>query len=209
MDTMEYQVERFGAQSPWQTTYISGLLEHRDPPATTTTTCTDSNPDSVIGSTSIQFRPPVVTYKGKSSLRTQPTTPSITTSRQQQLARLQGEKEAALAQVKRLQSQQTACTSFLKRTAAHVQNTATSAAKQNNQLATHVDLQLDEIKAHIRGALTTAQENFQAIYSNTNYAYNRGREWHTAYERRFASIKEMLGQRELRPLMPQPERSQV
>ena len=65
-DTTEYQVEHFGAQSPWQPTQLSGLLEHRDPPVTTTTTSTDSNPDTVIGSTSLQFRPPVGTYKGKS-----------------------------------------------------------------------------------------------------------------------------------------------
>ena len=99
-DTTEYQVERFGAQSQWQPTQLSALLQHRDPLATTTTTSTDSNPDTVIGSTSIQFRPPVGTYKGKSPQRTQTTTPSITTSMQQQVAQLQAEKEAVLAQVK-------------------------------------------------------------------------------------------------------------
>ena len=65
-DTTAYQVERFGAQTPWQPTQLLRLLEHRDPPATTTTTSTHSNPDTVIGSTSIQFRPLVGTYKGKS-----------------------------------------------------------------------------------------------------------------------------------------------
>ena len=83
-----------------------------------------------------------------------------------------------------------------------MQNTATSAANQNNQLATHVDSQLDEIKALILEAQITAHENFQRIHSNINYLYNRGREWNTAYERRFASIEESLGQLELRPLMP-------
>ena len=58
---------------------------------------------------------------------------------QQQLARLQAEKEAALAQVNRLQSQQSASTSFFQRTAADVQNTASSATNQNTQLATDVD----------------------------------------------------------------------
>ena len=53
MDTTKYQVQRFGAQSPWPPTQISGLLEHKDPPRTTTTTSTDSNLDTVIGSTSI------------------------------------------------------------------------------------------------------------------------------------------------------------
>ena len=102
MHTTDYEVERFGAQSPWPQTQISGLLEHRNPPMTTTTTSTDSNSDTVIGSTSIQFRPPAVTYKGKSPQRTRTTTTSISTSMQQQLARLQAETEAALAQVKRL-----------------------------------------------------------------------------------------------------------
>ena len=41
-----------------------------------------------------------------------------------------------------------------------------------------------------------------------NYLYNRGREWDTAYEGLFASIEERLGQLELHPLMPQPERLQ-
>ena len=175
-DTTEFQVERFGAQSPWQPTQLSGLLEHRDPPVTTTNTSTHSNPDTVISSTSIQFRPPVGTYKGKSPQRTQTTTPSITTSMPQQLRRLQAEKEVALAQVKGLQSQQSASTSLLQRTAADVQNTASSAATPNSQLATHVDTQFDEIKALILGAQTTAQENFQCIHSNINYVYNRGRE---------------------------------
>ena len=208
-DTTEYQVERFVAQSPWQPTQLTGLLEHRDPRATMTTTSTDSNPATVIGSTSIQFRPPVGTYNGKSPQRTQTTTSSITTSIQRQLAQLQVEKEAALAQVKRLQTQQSSNTSFLQRTAADVQNTASSTANQNSQLATHVDTQLDEIKALILGAQTTAQDNCQRIHININYLYNRGREWNTAYERRFSSIAERLGQLELRPLMPQPERPQV
>ena len=101
---------------------------------------------------------------------------------QQQLARLQAEKEAALAQVRRLQSQQSASTSFLQRTAADVQNTATSAANQHNQLATHVDSQLDEIKALILGVQTTAEENLQRMHMNINYLYNRGRKWNTAYK---------------------------
>ena len=74
---------------------------------------------------------------------------------------------------------------------------------------THVDTQLDQIMALILRAQTTAQENLQRIHTNINYRYNRGREWHTAYERRFASIEERLGQLELRPLMPQPERPQI
>ena len=61
-DTTVYQVERFGAQSLWQPTQLSGLLEHRAAPTTTTTTSTDSNPDTVIGSTSVQFRPTGGTY---------------------------------------------------------------------------------------------------------------------------------------------------
>ena len=174
MDTTEYQVERFGAQSPWQPTQLPGLLEHRDPPATTTTISTNSNSDTVIGSTSIPFRLPVGTHKGQSAQQTQTPTPSITTNMQQQVARLQVEKEAALAEVKRLQLPPTASTSFLQRTAADVQNTAASAGNQHNPLATHVDLHLNDIKARILGAQSTAQENFQCIHRNINYLYKRG-----------------------------------
>ena len=103
-DTTEYQVKRFGTQSPWQPTQLSVLLEHRDPPTTTTTISTDSNSDTVIRSTSVQFRPTVGTHQGKSPQRTQTTTPLISASMQQQLAGLQAQTEAGLAQVKRLQS---------------------------------------------------------------------------------------------------------
>ena len=77
-----------------------------------------------------------------------------------------------------------------------MQNTATSAGNQNTSLATHVDLQLDEIKALVLGDPSTAQENFQLIESNINYLYMQGRAWNTAYECRFASIPQMLGQLE-------------
>ena len=160
----------------------------------------------VIGSISIQFRPPVGTYESKSPQRTPTTTQSITTSRQQQLAQLQADKEEALALVKRLQSHQTASTSFLQHTAADVQNTATSATNLHNQLPTHVDWQLDEIKALILSAQTTAHEQVQHIHSNINYLYNRGGEWNNPYEERFSSNDERLGQLKLSPLMPQPER---
>ena len=73
---------------------------------------------------------------------------------QQRLPRLQAEKEAALAQVNRLQSQQSPSTTLLQCTAADVQNTASSATNQTNQLATHVDTQFDDIKALILVAQT-------------------------------------------------------
>ena len=209
MDTTEYPIEGFRARSPSQPTQLSGLLEHRDSSTTTTTTSSDRNSDTDIGSTYMQFRRPAATYEGKSPQRTQTTTPSISTSMQQHLARLQAEKEAALTQVKRLQSPQSASTSLLQCTAADVQNTASSSANQNSQLATHVDTQLNEIKALILGAQTTAQESFQRIDSNINYLYNRGRQYNTAHDQRFASIEERLGKLELRPLMPHSERPQV
>ena len=168
MDTTEYQGERFGTQSLWQPTQISGLIGHRDPRTTPTTTSTDSDPDTVIGCTSIQLDSAGATYKGKPPQRTETTTPSISASMQQQLARLLAEKEAALAPVKRLASQQSASTSFLQRTAADNQNTASSATNPTNQLATHVDSQLDEIKAPILGARTSAQKGFECFHSNIN-----------------------------------------
>ena len=61
MDTTEYQVEPFGAQTPCQPIQISGQLEDRDPHTTTTITSTTSKADTVIRSTSIQFRLPAAT----------------------------------------------------------------------------------------------------------------------------------------------------
>ena len=90
-----------------------------------------------------------------------------------------------------------------------MQNSATSAGNQNNQLATHVDLELNDIKAFILGAQTSAQKDFESIHSNIDYLCNGGRKWKTPYERRLAGIEERLGQVELRTLMPRPERRQV
>ena len=87
---------------------------------------------------------------------------------QQQLVRLQAESEAYLVQVNRIPSQQSASTSFLQHTAADGQNTATSRTNQTNQVATHVDAQLDEIKDLILDAQTTAQQDFEDIHSNIN-----------------------------------------
>ena len=98
-DTTQDQLELFVVHCLWQQTQMSGLLEHRNPPTTTTTTSTQSNPNTVIGGTSILFRSPVGTYKGNWPQRTQTTTASISTSMQQQLARLQAEKVAALGHV--------------------------------------------------------------------------------------------------------------
>ena len=102
---------------------------------------------------------------------------------QQQLARLQAEKESALAQVNLLQSHQSACTSFLQGTAADVPNTATAATNQTNQLATHVHTQRNELQALILDAQTSAQTDFERINSNINYPYNRVPEWNTTYTR--------------------------
>ena len=76
-------------------------------------------------------------------------------------------------------------------------------------MATYVDSQLDQIKAIILGAQTSAQKDFDRIYSNINDLYNRVRGWNTAYKRRFASIEESLGQLEPSPLMPQAESPQA
>ena len=91
---------------------------------------------------------------------------------QQQLARMQAEKEAGHTQVKHLQSQQCASPSLLQRTAADVQNTATSTTNQTNQLPTDVDTQLDEIQTVIPIAQTSAQKDLERSHSNINYLNN-------------------------------------
>ena len=90
-----------------------------------------------------------------------------------------------------------------------MQNTASSATNNNPQLGMQVHLQLYEPKVLIVGALTTAEENEQRIYSNIYNLYKRGQELNTGYERWFRSIQQRLGQLKLYLLMEQPAHRQA
>lgn len=128
---------------------------------------------------------------------------------QHQLVRLQAEKETALAHVKCLQAQHPASISFLQGTVADVQNTATHANNQTNQWATHVDSQLNELKARIVEGQASPQKDFERIHRNIYYLCNRAQESNAVYRRQFPSIEKRHGQLKLHPLMQEPERPQV
>ena len=82
----------------------------------------------MIHSVPLQFQPQ--RHKGKAPVRSQGPTPRNAEFQglRAQLQQLQQEKEAALAQVQKLQNQQAVKKGLLQRTAADVQNTANTSA---------------------------------------------------------------------------------
>ena len=131
----------------WQEALQRGLppLLPRSPPSVAAASSSDSSPEAVIHSVQLQFQPQ--RRKGKAPARSQGPTTSNTEFQglRAQLQQLQQEKEAALAQVQKLQNQQAVNTGLLQRTAANVQNTANTSAAHQAQLSNNVSSQLDNI----------------------------------------------------------------
>ena len=117
----------------WQEAPKRGLpsLLTRSPPSVAVAPSTDSSPEAVIHSVPLQLQPQC--GQGKAPVQSQGPIPSNAEFQglRAQLQQLQQEKEAALAQVQKLQNQQAANTGLPQRTTADVQNTDnTSAAHQ-------------------------------------------------------------------------------
>ena len=121
-------------------------LQPRSPAPAIVAPSTDSNPDEVIGSTSVPFRPPVVRNKGKTPA-SRAATPAAQASTHMinQLQQLQREKDAAIAELNKLKRHQAHSTGLLHQAAANIQNTANAATNQTQQLAGNVGQQLDQI----------------------------------------------------------------
>ena len=114
----------------WQEAAQRGLpsLLPRSPPSVAAAPSTASSPEAVIHSVPLQFQSQHC--NGKAPVRSQGPT-SINAEFQglrAQLQQLQQEKEAALAQVQKLQNQQVVNTGLLQCTTADMQNTANTSA---------------------------------------------------------------------------------
>ena len=99
----------------------------------------------MILSVPLQFQPQ--RHKGKAPVSSQG--PTLRNAEfqglQAQLQQLEQEKEAALAEVQKLQNQQAVNTELLQRTPTNVQNTANASAAYQAQLSSSVSNQLNNI----------------------------------------------------------------
>ena len=126
----------------------------------------------MIHSIPLQFQPQ--RRKGKGPVRSQGPTPSNAEFQglRAQLQQLQQEKEAALAQVQKLQNQQAANTGLLQLTAADVQNTANTSTTHQAQLSSNVSSQLDTITKILNTKFTRIDGDLKKWFYNHNVIYN-------------------------------------
>jgi len=147
-------------------------LQPRSPAPGIVAPSTDSNPDEVIGSTSVQFRPPAARNKGKTPA-SQAVTPAAQASTHMinQLQQLQREKDAAIAELNKLKRQQAHSTGLLHQVAANIQNTANVATNQTQQLAGSVSQQLNQINDALYQGFGRINEDLKRAFLNQNILY--------------------------------------
>ena len=167
----------------------------------------------MIHSVPLSFQPQ--RRKGITPVRSQGPTPSNTEFQglRAQLQQLQQEKEAALAQVQKLQNQQVVNTGLLQRTAANVQNTANTYTAHQAQLSSNVSSQLDNITRILNTNFTPIDGVLKKSFYNQNLVYNTIESRHQKSEQRFASIEAQLARLGMNPQAPivqspQPHRVQ-
>ena len=156
----------------------------------------------MIHSVLLQFKPQ--RRKGKAPVQGQGPTPSNAEFQvlQAQLQQLQQEKEAALAQVLKLQNQQAVNTGLLQHTAANVQNTASTFAAHQVQLSRSVSSQLDNITQILNTNFARIDGDLKKSFCNQNLIYNTMESCHQKSERRFASIEAQLARLGMNPQAP-------
>ena len=170
---------------------LPSLLPH-SPPSVAAATSTDSSPEAVIYSVPLQFQPQ--RRKGKAPVQSQGPTPSNAEFQglRAQLQQLQQEKEAALAQVQKLQNQQAVNTGLLQRTATDVQNTANTSAAHQAQLSSRVSSQLYNINKIQNTNFARIDGDLKKSFYNQNLINNTMESRHQKSEQRFASIEVQL-----------------
>ena len=158
----------------WQEAPQRGLpsLLSRSPPSVAAASSTDISPEVVIHSVPLQFQPQP--RKGKASVRSQGPTPSNAEFQglRAPLQQLQQEKEAALAQVQKLQNQQAVNTGLLQRATADVQNTANTTTAHQAQLSGSVNSQLDNITKILNTNFARIDGDLKKSFYNQNLIYN-------------------------------------
>ena len=199
----------------WQDAPQRGLpaLLSRSPSSVAAAPSTDSSSEAVIHSVPLQFQPQ--RCEGTAPVRSQEPTPSNAEFQglRDQLQHLQHEKEAALAQVQKLQNQQAVNTGLLQRTAADVENTAITSAAHQAQLSSSVSSQLDNITEFLNTNFVHIDEDLKKSFCDQNLIYNTLESRHQKCKQRFASIEAQLARLGMNPQAatvqsPQPHRIQ-
>jgi len=164
--------------------------------------------DDPITTRAISVTPsiPAGPSKGKkpATRRSTPVPPLLPTARMQaHIDQLVAEKEAALAELAKIKSQQTTTNQFLQRTVADVQNTPSAATAQHVQLSGDTATALNEIYKLIQRGQQANADEFTRISHNQNFLYEESQRHHTVYTEEFRKIKPRLHQLEVRGPLPQ------
>ena len=169
------------------------------PPSVAATPSTYSSSKGVIHSVPLQFQRQ--RRKGKGYIRSQGPTLSNAEFKglQAQLQQLGQEKEAALAQVQKLQNQQAVNTGLLQRTAADVQNTANTSAAHQAQLSSSVSSQLNNITKILNTNFRRIDGDLKKSFHNQNLIYNTIESRHQESEQRLVSIDAHLARLVINP----------
>jgi len=124
------------------------------------------------------------TSKGKkpATRKSRPPPPLPPTARMQaHIVQVVAEKEVALAELAKMKSQQTTTSQFLQRTAADIQNTASTATAQHVQLSGDTATALNEIYNLIQRGQQANAEEFTRLSHNQNFLYEETKRYHRAY----------------------------
>jgi len=155
---------------------------------------TSSSDDPITTrATSVTPSIPAGPSKGKkpATRKSTPAPPLPPTARMQaHINQLVAEKEAALAKLAKMKSQQTTTSQFLQRTVADVQNTASTATAQQVQLSGDTATALNEIYNLIQRGQQANAEEFTRLSHNQNFVYEESKRYHTAYTEEFRKIKQ-------------------
>jgi len=158
------------------------------------TEATTSPSDDLITTRAMIVTPsiPAGPSKGKKPVtrRCTPVPPLPPTARMQaHIDQLVAEKEAAITELAKMKSQQTTTSQFLQRTAADVQNTASTATAQHVQVSGDTATALNEIYNLIQRGQQANTEKFTRLSHNQNFLYEESKRHHTAYTEEFRKIK--------------------
>ena len=125
------------------------------------------------------------------------------------MQQLELEKQAALKEVKKLQSKHTQGESFLQKTAATVHNTAIAADQQTSTLSQNTYLALEEIRQIILKGQDSTNRQFILINANLTWLNERGDNDEKKNDRRMDRLEQRIAALEQQPVRPQPQQGRT
>ena len=120
------------------------------------------------------------------------------------MQQLEVEKQAALKEVKKLQSKYARAESFLQETVAAIHNTAVAADQQTSTLSQNTHSALEEIWQIILRGQDSTNRQFILINANLTWLKERGNRDEKKNDRRMNRLEQQIAALEQQPVGPQP-----